>query len=216
NEPVLRTFSFEVPEASLNQLRQLPRSYVTGRVLEGGQVLTNVAFRLRGHGSFRSLEEKPNFAVNFQEFATNQTYRGLKKLMFNNSVQDDTGLAEFLSTRLFRDAGLPAARVTHARVKLNGRDLGLYVVIEAMNKDFLKQHFKNPHGNFYEAPFRDIDIPLEQDSGTRGDQADLKNLYRVCLLTNVTERWNELSKVLDVDRFISFAAMEMLTTHWDG
>jgi hypothetical protein len=136
--------------------------------------------------------------------------------MFNNSVQDETYFAEFLATQLFRDAGVPAARVTHAMVQLNGRDLGLYVVIEAMNKEFLKQHFKNVSGNFYEAPFHDIDLPLEQDSGTRSDQSDRVKLFQVCSLTNRAERWRELKKVLDVDRFVSFAAMEMLTTHWDG
>ena len=136
------------------RLRSDPRTYIQAKIIEGDRVLTNVAIRLRGHGSFRSLDEKPNFAINFHEFATNQTYRGLKKLMFNNSVQDATGFAEFLATQLFRDAGLPAARVTHARVQLNGRDLGLYVVIEAMTREFLKQHFKNPNGNLYEGgPF---------------------------------------------------------------
>lgn len=216
NEPALRTFQIQLPEQTLAQLRSNPRSYVTATITEGINVLTNVAIRLRGNGSFRNLEEKPGFAIKFDEFATNQSYRGLAKLMFNNSIQDETYFAEFLATQLFRDAGLPAARVTHARLTLNGRDLGLYVVLEAMNKDFLKLHFRNPHGNFYEAPFHDIDLPLEQDSGTHGDQADVRNLYRVCTLTNAIERWNELRKVLDVDRFISFAAMEMLAAHWDG
>jgi hypothetical protein len=216
SEPVLRTFHFEIAETNLALLRSAPRSYITGTIREGAHLLTNVAIRLRGNGSFRSLDEKPSFAIKFDEFAEGQTYRGLEKLMFNNSIQDATYFAEFMATQLFRDAGQPAARVTHARVKLNNRDLGLYVVIEAMNKDFLKQHFKNPHGNFYEAPFRDIDLPLEQDGGTIADQSDLKNLHRVCSITNAAERWRELPKVLDVDRFLSFAAMEMLVAHWDG
>jgi len=216
DEPVLRVFKFEVVDTALTQLRQSPRSYVVGKVIEGGHVLTNVAIRLRGNGSFRTLDERPNFAVKFDEFATNQTYRGLTKLMFNNSVQDETYFAEFLATQLFRGAGVPAARVTHAKVQLNGRDLGLYVVIEAMNKEFLKQHFKSANGNFYEAPFHDIDLPLEQDSGTRGDQSDRVKLLQVCSLTNRADRWRELNKLLDVDRFVSFAAVEMLTAHWDG
>ena len=215
HEPVLRTFNIQVSEAALSQLRGAPRAYVTSTITEGDRVLTNVAIRLRGHGSFRSLEEKPNLAINFHEVATNQTYRGLKKLMFNNSVQDATGLAEFLSTQLFRDAGLPAARVTHARVRLNGRDLGLYVVVEAMNREFLKHHFKNPSGNLYEGA-TDIDGVLEQDSGVRGDQSDRVKLAQACSITNRVARIRVLSGVLDVDRFVSFAAMEMLTAHWDG
>ena len=214
-EPVLRVFKIEVSDAALSRLRSDPRAYVQGRIVEGDHVLTNVAIRLRGHGSFRSLDEKPNFAINFHEFATNQTYRGLKKLMFNNSVQDATGFAEFLATQLFRDAGLPAARVTHAQVQLNGRDLGLYVVIEAMTREFLKQHFKNPNGTLYEGG-PDIDGVLEQDGGVRGDQSDRAKLAHACSITNQVERWRVLGNVLDVDRFVSFAALEMLTAHWDG
>lgn len=216
SEPTLRTFKLEISEAALSQLRQAPRSYVTGTVVEGRQVLTNVAFRLRGSGSFRSLDERPNFAVKFDQFTTNQTYRGLKKLMLNNSVQDETGLAEFLATQLFRDAGLPAARVTHARVQLNGRDLGVYVVIEAMNRDFLRHHFKNPNGSLYEGTMADVDTTLQQDSGANRDQSDRVKLAQACALTNRAERWRALSTVLDVDRFVSYAAMEMLTAHWDG
>ena len=216
NEPQIRTFHFEIPEAASNQLRLSPRSYVVGTVREGRHVLTNVAIRLRGNGSFRSLEDKPSFAMKFDGFATNQTYRGLSKLMFNGSPQDSTYFAEFIARQLFRDAGLPGARVTHAQLRLNGRDRGIYVVVEAINRDFLKQHFTSAEGNLYEANFTDIDLPLEQDGGAQTDQADVRKLHRVCLITNAAERWRELPKVLDVDKFVSFAAMEMLTAHWDG
>src|SRR6185295_1406666 len=108
---------------------------------------------------------KASFAVKFDEFVQDQEYFGLTKLMFNNAVQDPTYLVEWLATGLFREAGQPAARVTHARVRLNGRDLGLYVVIEAMNKRFLKQHFPSAKGNLYEAYLQDIDLRLEQDGG---------------------------------------------------
>ncbi len=216
SDPTIRVFRFEISEPAMVQLRRSPRSYANGTVREGELVLTNVAIRLKGMGSFRSIDEKPSLAVKFDEFATNQAYRGLSKLMFNNSVQDSTYLGEYLATALFRDAGVPAARVTHARVELNGRDLGLYVVIEAMNKDFLKQHFGSGKGNLYEAYLGDVDGRMEQDSGTDKSQADLRALHQACTTSAPTERWNQLNKILDVDRFVSFVAMEMLTTHWDG
>ena len=96
--------------------------------------------------------------------------------MFNNSVQDTTCFAEFLSTQLFRDAGLPAARVTQARVQLNGRDLGLYVVVEAMNRGFLKRHFKTPHGNLYEGD--DVEFVCDF-SGAEGEAWFNLNSLRV-------------------------------------
>ncbi len=215
-EQALRSFNFEVSSAALNQLRRSPRSYVTGTVREGQHVLTNVAIRLKGMGSFRTIDEKPSLAVKFDEFTTNQHYRGLNKLMFNNSVQDPTYLAEMLATQLFRDANVPAGRSTHARVQLNGRDLGLYVVFEAMNKQFLKQHFASGAGNLYEAYLGDVDGRMEQDSGEPGNLSDVRALYAATRVIDPAERWRQLNKVLDVDRFVSFVAMEMLTCHWDG
>lgn len=216
SEPEIRTFQFEISGTASNRLRVAPRSYVMGTVREGDRVLTNVAIRLKGMGSFRSLDEKPSFAVKFDEFATNQHYRGLSKLMFNNSAQDSTYLAEMLATQLFRDAGVPAARSTHARVFLNGRDLGLYVVFEAMNKKFLKQHFADAGGNLYEAYLGDVDSRMEQDSGAPGNQSDVRALFNAARIADADERWRALNRVLDVDRFVSFVAMEILTSHWDG
>jgi spore coat protein H len=215
-DPTVRVFDIKVPEAALMELSQSPRTYVSGQVTEGEEVLTNVGIRLKGMGSFRGLEEKPSFAVKFDEFVGTQSYRGLKKLMFNNSAQDSTYLAELLATQLFEDAGVPAAHVTHARVRLNDRDLGLYVVTEAMNKDFLKRHFGSGKGNLYEGYLQDVHGRLEQDNGDDESQADVRALHQACTVSDPAERWQRLNKVLDVDRFLSFIAMELLTTHWDG
>ena len=103
--------------------------------------------------------------MRFDKYTPDQRYLGLSKIFLNNSAQDTTCLAESMSTQMFRDAGLPAARVTHAFVELNGRKLGLCVLIEAMNKDFLRQYFKNAKGNLYEAYLQDIDQQLDLDGG---------------------------------------------------
>jgi spore coat protein H len=216
NDPEVRVFEFALSEQGLMSLRRGQDSYVRATVREGNQVFTNVGVRLKGMGSFRTVNEKPSLAVKFDQFVEDQEYFGLTKLMFNNSVQDPTYIAEALGTELFREAGLPAARVTHARVRLNGRDLGLYVVIEAMNKRFLKEHFLSAKGNLYEAYLQDIDSHLEQDNGEPGNQSDVRALVSACLVRDPAERFARLSKLLDVDRFVSFAAMEILIGHWDG
>jgi hypothetical protein len=215
-DPRVRLFQIEIAEEGLASLRRAPRAYVSATVREGNHTLTNVAIHLKGMGSFRTVDEKASFAVKFDEYARDQQYLRFTKLMFNNSVQDPTYLAEWLATGLFRDAGLPAARVTHARVRLNGRDLGLYVVIEGMNKRFLKQHFRNANGNLYEGYLQDIDTVLDQDGGPTTDQADVQALLAACSVPDLTQRFSSISRVLDVDKFASFAAMEILTGHWDG
>jgi spore coat protein H len=216
SEQTVRVFDIEIPQQGLSALRGAPRTYVRGKITEGGTVLADVGIHLKGMSSFRPVDDKPSFAVKFNKYVPDQEYCGLSRLMFNNSVQDPTYLAEFLATGLFRDAGLPAARVTHARVRLNGRDLGLYVLIEGMNKPFLKRFFTDTSGNLYEGYLQDIDAPLEQDGGSDHDRADLRRLFDACNTSDPHQRFERVGRLLDVDRFVSFAAMEMLTGHWDG
>jgi hypothetical protein len=167
-------------------------------------------------GSFQPLDQKPSFVIKFDQYQPDGEYCGLTKLMLNNSVQDSSYLSELLATRLFRDAGVPAARVTHARVSLNGRELGLYVAIEAMNKPFLKRHFKEHQGNLYEGYLADINTRLDQDNGKETSQTDVRALLAACLIGELPDRFQRLNHVLDVERFASFAAMEVLMSHWDG
>ena len=215
-DPAIRVFDLRVPEEGMSQLGQSAKNYVKAELTEGDTTLADVGVRLKGMTSFRSIHEKASFSMKFDEFVEGQTYRGLKKLMFNNSVQDRTYLSELLATQLFQDAGVPASRVTHARLRLNGRDMGLYVVVEAMNKDFLKRQFGSGKGNLYEGFLQDINGRVEQDNGEDRSRADLQKLSEACALADPKERWEQLKNVLDVDRFVSFIAMEMLTTHWDG
>ena len=212
----IRTFKITVDEPGLVLLNKDDRGYVRATVAEGTNVLRDVGMHLKGMGSFRPFREKASFALKFDKYAPEQSYLGLTKFMLNNSSQDPTFLAEMLATQMFREAGVPAARVTHAFVEINGRQLGLYVLIEAMNKEFLKLHFKNTRGNLYEAYLQDIDQKLDQDGGGDNTQADLKKLLEVAKLPVPLERWDRLPEVFDVDRYLSHLAVEMFTSHTDG
>ena len=212
----VRHFEVEIAESALAALRRSPRTYVSGTVREGGRAYTNVGIHLKGMGSFQPLDLKPSLVLHFDEFTPGQEYCGLTKLMLNNSVQDRSYLSELLATGMFRDAGVPAARVTHALLTFNGRDLGLYVAIEAMNKRFLKHHFGDASGNLYEGYLRDIDSRLDQDNGTNTTQADVRALLAACRVPDPSERFQRLDQLLDLGRFASFAAIEILSAHWDG
>lgn len=212
----VRTFKVTVEEPALSVLSKNDRSYVRAMVSEGTNVFKDVGIHLKGMGSFRPFNEKPSFSVKFDRFAPDQTYHGLSKFMLNNSSQDSTYLAEYMATQMFRDAGLPAARVAHAFVEVNGRALGLYVLIEAMNKDFLKQYFRNAKGNLYEAYLQDIDQKLDLDGGSDASQSDLTNLLAVARIQKPIERWDALQRVLNVDGYLSHLALETFTSHTDG
>ena len=225
NLNVLR-IQIEIPSAGLSLLRRFhwggggtrrPIARVTVR--EGDTVYTNVALHLKGAaGSFRPLDWNPAMTLNFEKFSAGQRFHGLKKISLNNSVQDPSFLTEKICRELFEAAGVPVPRAAHAQVGLNGRDLGLYVLVEGFNKQFLKRYFKNTSGNLYDGGFvKEITDDLAINSGDNPkDRSRLDALAEAASDPNPTRRMARLEKVLDMDRFLSLIAMEVMQCHWDG
>ena len=217
----------EIAADQLKKLQANNRAYVrltvAETITEGGEKkttsFTDVAIKLKGAaGSFRDLNDRPALTLNMDKFHDGQSFHGLDKFHLNNSVQDGSLLNELLCGKLFRQAGVPVARATHARVWLNKRDLGIYVLKEGFDPAFLRNWFAKSTGNLYDGGFcREIDQPLEKDCGTGpNDHSDLKALRVACAVGDLAKRREEIEKILDVDQFLRFAALEMLTCHWDG
>ena len=226
NGPV-RHLQIEIPEDGMKVLRDYHQVWgqprperidVKATVRQGGAVYTNVAVHLKGSYTFESVDDKPSLTLNFDKFAPGQRFHGLDKIHLNNSVQDPSYLCEKLARETFIAAGVPAARIGHARVSLNGRALGFYVLVEGYNRRFIKRHFKSAKGNLYDGGSGgDITKPLEVDSGDeRENRSDLAALVAASRDKNASNRLARLEQVLDVDRFLTFAALEVLFQHWDG
>lgn len=217
----------EVPPEGMETLREYVQVWrqkrpervdVRATIREGGKIFTNVALHLKGSFSFQPIDGKPSLTLNFDKFADGQRFHGLSKIHLNNSVQDPTYLCEKFGRELFNDLGVTSPRAGHALVSLNGRDIGLYVVIEGANKQFVKRHFKSAKGNLYDGGSGgDVSSALETDSGENpNDRSDLTNLVKAAKEPDPAKRLARLEQVLDVERFITFAATEAFLAHWDG
>ena len=215
----LRKIKIEIKGAALQKLTQDNRRYAPAVFRDGDVVLTNVGIHLKGAaGSFRDFNDRPALTVNFDKFAPSQNWHGLHKIHLNNSVQDGSMLTENICGELFRQAGVPAPRVSNARVELNGRDLGVYVLIEGFDKTFLHQYYKKANGHLYDGGFcQDINNTLQLTGGEPNQpQPELKALAAAAQERDLTRRWEKLQELLDMDRFLSFCALEIMTWDWDG
>lgn len=213
NGPVL-FLKLELPKSAMQTLRRNHRTWVTATLRDGDTTLTNISIRLKGGaGSFRGLDSKPGFTLKLDDNAP--AYHGLRKFHLNNSVQDPSCMSEWACGEMFRLAGVPAPRAAHAYVELNGRPLGLYVLLESVNRDFLANYFKHTKGHIYgQSSNADINDRLDLMSGEEipGAGKDLDALAKVAEQSGGTN----LASVLDVDRFLSFIALEIMLNHWDG
>ena len=207
----------EVDAEGLHKLQAAPQSYVAAVVRVDGQEFRSAEVRLKGHGSFQPITGKPNFMVRLDQGSAGKQAFGHKRLLLDNSSQDRSFLRWKLASELFLKAKLPAARVNFAQVKLNGRALGPYLLVEPTDKVFLQEQFGSATGNLYEGSNTDVEDKLELDSGhASGTQPELKALASACREPDRKRRWIRLQKVLEVDRFASFMAMEVLICHHDG
>jgi len=201
-------------------LRAEPRKYVECTLIEDGKTsYEGVRVKLKGAaGSFRPLDSLPALTLNIAK--GKPEFHGLDKFHLNNSVQDESYMAELLASQLCRQAGLPAARASHARVWLNDRDLGFYGLKEGFDEEFLARNFPAAaaKGNLYDGGFLlDIDSDLERDEGEGpDDKADLKALLAACREGDPARRWTLIGERLDVDSFLNLVALELMMGHWDG
>ena len=223
----IRHLRLEISPDGLDILRQYtwrtrkesPRRDVPATVREGDQVWTNVSVHLKGaYGSFRSVDDKPGFTLNFDKIVEGQRFHGLQKISLNNSVQDATYLNDRIARELHTAAGVPTPRLDYATVELNGKHLGLYVLAEGWNKQFLKRHFSNVKGNFYDfGGSHDIDKPTPADFGAAPtNHAALNALVEATKEKDHKQRITALRRTLDLDRFLSMTALDILLWNWDG
>lgn len=209
----------EISEDGLNSLRRQPREDVRATLREGDTLYPDVAVHLKGSaGSFRRLDDRPGFTLDFNHYHPDGRFHGLKKLHLNNSVQDPSRMSEMIGGELFRQAGVPASRAQHVILQLNDRKLGLYVALEAMDKDFLARHFDTSRGYLYGQSRKcDVTDRIERMEGDGPlEYAGLKAASDALNEDDPKRRMEKLEQAVDMERFLSFMAVETLLVHHDG
>ncbi len=206
------------PDA-LKVLKKEPRKYIRCTLEIGKERFEDVGIHLKGAaGSTREWDDRPALTLNMDKFKDGQNWQGLDKFHLNNSVQDGTVMHEILASEMYRAIGVPTARATQALVELNGRKVGLYLIKEGYDGAWVKRNFPNADdGRLYDGGFiQDVDAALELDHGKANDRAELKALLKACQEADANKRYEAVGKLVDVDLFVKYAAVQSLTGDWDG
>jgi len=183
-----------------------------------------IGVKLKGAaGSYQGPYEKPGLTVRLDKFRKGQSLTDpavgtVRKFHLNNAVQDETYFHEWLGTEVFRMAGYPAPSVSHAVLQFNDFDRRLVVVREGYDEGFIKKHVGEVAGNLYDGGFcQDIEQALEKDAGDGPeDHSDLRAIVEAMEEPEFALRLERVAKLVDLDRFLTFMAIERLICHWDG
>ncbi|MCY3785537.1 MAG: CotH kinase family protein [bacterium] len=185
-----------------------------------GETHTDVGVRKKGFVGSQS-DTKPALKLRYDKYVDGQSLGGvMERMTLNNSVQDPSMVNTCLSYRVFAATGNPAPRCNFATVSVNGNSLGLYVHVEEIKAPFLERHFDNPEGNVYEGTVSDFTPEFRGtiEKKTNEDADDWSDIDAVvaALQDRSDAGLRALGEIVDLDRFLSFWATEVLIGHWDG
>jgi hypothetical protein len=165
--------------------------YMPGLVVLDGDTLDSTGIRLKGNSSYAHPGQKKPLVLNFNEFIPGQKADGLKALHLNNSAYDPTMLREKLFLDEINRFGLPAPRCAFTTLYYNNVYIGLYKMVESVDKTFLQTRFGNDERNLFKG---DPETPLVWEGNAQSYYYD-----NFQLKTNETaNNWTDLVHLLDV------------------
>lgn len=201
---------------------------ILAKVKIDGTEVDSVAVNQKGFfsnwGAGSSLK-KP-LKLDFNEFADGE-YDNLKSLNLQNAFKDPSFMRDMLSYQILRDFGVAAPRSSYAKVYLNDELWGLYVVVESVNKTFLKEHFGDNDGNLYKAGFTSMkflgndqqayymDFELKTNE-TANDWSGLIDFLDIVNNTPDHLFRDSLVAHLDMDSYLKSMAVDVSIVNWDS
>jgi hypothetical protein len=197
--PVIQEIQLLLTDEARAHLASRPRDLVPVQWRWNGTNVVDAQIRLKGStGSFRPLSDRPAFTVVWDCPATAEAPGGRRSMHLNNAVEDSSRLQQALAASWFREAGVPAPAIAHARVLLNGKRLGLYVTEEGIDAAFLRREFP---GVSARSLGEDDRIPALEALPEQGDAVALKHA---------------LEATVDVAECVRYFAVEAVSGHRDG
>jgi len=194
-----------------------------------GVRIDSVGVKQKGYysnwGAGKSIK-KP-LKISFNEFKGGAKYDGLKDINLSNCFQDPTMLHDALSYRMLRQQGIAAPRTSFANVYINDSLWGLYLIVEQINKTFLKDHFGDDSGNLYKVKQSDLSTKDEQGTAYQlqfekktnekaDDWDDLKLLIQKINTTSYFVYADTLKNYMNLSQFIKVLAMDISLNNWDS
>lgn len=239
NPDVLQRIDLRLHSADWEKLKAnfQENTYYPADFVWNGQTIHNTGIRSRGLGSRSGV--KPGLRVDFDRYSLDGTFLGLKSLVLDNLTQDPSGIRETVTMRLFARIGIPAPRETHTRLYVNDHYVGVYALVESIDKSFLARIFgvigddTQNDGYLYEFDYLDpwtftylgsdlAAYAARFDPKTHESKSDaekfgpIENLVRLVNELPSSQFMSALGEHLDLQAFVRYMAAQNFVGQNDG
>ncbi len=203
------------------------KEYVPVAIEIDGTKLAKVGLRIKGN-RLNHFPNRPKFEslkVDINEYEKDLEYEGLKKL----NIKNRNVVANHLLYKMARQLDVPSCRTALAKVYFDNEYVGSYLLIEQIDKTYLKQHFKNKKGNLYKASGKGGTLDYMGEDAKRYDYAyekktnkkekdysDLIALLKFFSKSSTAQFEQGIEQKLDLKAFLRALAIEMLVNKRDA
>jgi hypothetical protein len=174
-----------------------------------GASFADVQARYKGNATYMASRNqlKRSLKIDLNKFVKGQKIATVTELNLHSSVMDPSWMNEALSYELYREAGVPSPRTTYAQVWLrvpgqhDNQYLGLYNLVENVDKHFLDEHYASP-GALFKPEHTELFADLGDDFSAYEKAYDPKT----SVSTKQKERFIEFVNLLNKANDAEFAA----------
>jgi spore coat protein CotH len=210
--------------------------WAAGSVTINGTTFEKVGLRYKGNGtimeSMRTL--KKSIKIDLDRHDKKLKYAGHQTINLHSGVADPSKARETLGYAAYRAAGVPAPRTALAEVTLTvpGKHdkefLGLFTIVEQIDKAFLRRHYKTDKGlllkperlgglNYLGDDWERYKTTYQpKRDATPAEQKRVIDFTRFVNQSSDGDFARDIASYLDIDAFLRFMAVTTLEASMDS
>lgn len=200
------------------------KRYHVCSVTINGERFDSVAIRTKGASSLDDVtnmkSNRYSFTLKLNKYKKRQKYHGMTKLLLNNNIWDATQMKDAIVYDMCRFIGLPAPLTNYARVMLNGKLHGYYLMVEAVDKHFCQRNYPGEKTCIYK-PYHNLAYTgedmmqyaeISNFAKVRGGEASMQRV--VAALKSVDEN-KDIEAHVDLESVMKYMALQTMVVNFD-
>ncbi|WP_426358190.1 CotH kinase family protein [Pseudocolwellia sp. HL-MZ19] len=223
---VVKTLSITITDENWQDILDNPldEEYHEASISFNGVELDSVAIRTKGGSSLSSVarlsSDRYSFKVDINEYVDGQKFFGLKKFTLQNSYNDPSYMREVIAYDLLKEMGVPTPEHSYVNFYINDELFGFYLMVEAIDSEFVENHFDNANGDLYKPDGEGSDLIYVDSDISSYSEVNLKTNEDSTdngAFINFVEQLDQGSTdVVDVDLLLRYMSVSVALSNLDS
>ena len=222
----LASVELEMPEATWQKIikKASDKNYYECTVTINGERFNNVAIRTKGASSLDDValmkSDRYSFTLKLNKYEKGQDYHELTKLLLNNIIWDATQMKDAIVYDMCRFIGLPAPLTNYAKISVNGKPFGCYLMVEPVDKNFARRNWPDEVSNIYK-PYHNLAYTGEnmENYADIANYAKVKggeaSMQRIVEALKSVDEGKDIENHVDIESVMKYMALQTIVVNYD-